>query len=59
MWDLKASDEKVKIAKKIFIPLKGIEQNAFLLAKEQNIWVWDVQQLNNMLRLFEKFELVL
>lgn len=59
LWDLKARKDKDKIARKIFIPLKGIEQNAFLLAKEQNIWVWDTQQLNNILRLFGKFELVL
>lgn len=51
--------EKTKIARKVFIPLKGIEHNAFLLAKEQNIWVWDTKQLNEMLRLFGKYEIVL
>jgi Cdc6-like AAA superfamily ATPase len=59
LWELKSQKDKDKIARKIFIPLKGIEQNAFLLAKEQNIWVWDTQQLNKILRLFGKFELVL
>jgi len=41
------------------MPLNGIENNAFLLAKEHNIWVWDIEQLNRMLRLFGKFELAL
>ena len=59
LGDIKAKAEKSKITRKIFIPLKGIEQNAFLLAKERNIWVWDTQQLNKILRLFGKFELVL
>ncbi len=58
LWDQKAANEKLKTARKIFIPLKGIEQNAFLLAKEQNIWVWDTEELNRILRLFGKFELV-
>jgi hypothetical protein len=58
--DLKAAGgEKAKITRKIFIPLKGIEHNAFLLAKEKNIWTWDVNQLNEILHLFGKFELVL
>ena len=54
-----AGSKRAKVIRKIFIPLKGIEHNAFLLAKEKNIWVWDVQQLNGILRLFGKFELVL
>ena len=58
LWNQKLEDEKIKIARKIFISLKGVEQNAFLLAKEQNIWVWDTYEINKILRLFGKFELV-
>lgn len=58
-WALKPGDDKCRISRKIFIPLNGIEHNAFLLAKEQNIWVWDTKQLNEMLRLFGKHEIVL
>ncbi|MCK4851587.1 MAG: hypothetical protein KAS86_00595, partial [Candidatus Omnitrophica bacterium] len=56
---LKTGDDELKITRRIMIPLKGIEHNAFLLAKEKNIWVWDVRELNKMLRLFGKYELVL
>ncbi|MFH1846717.1 MAG: ATP-binding protein [Candidatus Omnitrophota bacterium] len=58
LYNYKAPQDS-KIVRRLFIPLKGIDQNAFLLAKEQNIWVWDVQLLNVILRLFGKFELVL
>ena len=59
LWGLKEKSQKTKITRKIFVPLKGIEQNAFLLAKDNGIWIWDVPQLNRALRLFGKFELVL
>jgi len=59
LWALKKGNKGAKITREIFIPLKGIEQNAFLFAKDQNIWVWDMQCLNRILRLYGKFELVL
>jgi len=49
----------LKVTRRIMMPLNGIENTAFLLAKEHNIWVWDIEQLNRMLRLFGKFELAL
>jgi len=58
IWSMKFPDKDIKIMRKIFVPLKGIEQNAYLLAKEQNVWVWDQKQLNVVLRLFGKFEIV-
>ncbi|MBU1783989.1 MAG: hypothetical protein KKG95_01415, partial [Candidatus Omnitrophica bacterium] len=51
--------EGLKVSRRIMMPLNGIENNAFLLAKERNIWVWDIEQLNRILRLFGKFELAL
>ncbi|MGB2630558.1 MAG: ATP-binding protein [Candidatus Omnitrophota bacterium] len=58
--DVKSADDgNARITRKIFIPVKEIDHNAFLLAKEKNIWVWDVQQLNEILRLYGKHELVL
>ena len=59
LWDKRSAKNGDRIARKIFVPLKGIEQNAFLLAKEQNIWIWDLQQINKIFRLYGKFELVL
>jgi hypothetical protein len=56
---LKKTEDGKRIIRKIFIPLNGIEQNAFLLAKEHGIWIWDVKQLNKLLRLYGKYEIVL
>jgi len=40
--------------KKICIALGGIGENALLLAKEKNIWVWDLKNINGILRLYGK-----
>ncbi|MFH1309395.1 MAG: ATP-binding protein [Candidatus Omnitrophota bacterium] len=59
LCECKPKDDGVKISRKILIPLGGIEQNAFLLAKEHDVWVWSIEKLNKNLRLFGKFELIL
>jgi len=59
LLNFEARDQKQKITRKILIPLEGIEQNAFLLAKEQNIWVWNLEFINRKLRFFGKFEIIL
>lgn len=41
-----------KVSRRIFVPVKGMDQNALLLAKDENVWVWDVETLNQKLRLF-------
>jgi hypothetical protein len=50
---------KHKILKKVFVPLGGIDETAFLLAKEHNVWVWDEVTLNRIFRVYGRFELVL
>ncbi len=50
---------KHKILKKVLIPLGGIDENAFLLAKEHNVWIWDIGTLNRIFRVYGRFELVL
>jgi AAA+ ATPase superfamily predicted ATPase len=47
-----------KVLRRIIVPLKGLDQNAFLLAKERKIWVWDIKQLNLIFRLFKQFQIV-
>ena len=37
-----------KISNKIMMPLKGLDENAKLLAKELKISIWDMQALNNI-----------
>ncbi len=47
-----------RITKKICIALEGIDANALLLAKEKNIWVWDSESINNLLRLYKRHKLI-
>ena len=44
--------------KKIYIALGGIDENALLLAKEKNIWVWGLENINGILRLYKKHNLI-
>ena len=47
-----------KIAKKICVALEGIDRNALLLAKEKNVWVWGLDNINELLRLYKKHKLI-
>lgn len=58
LWRAKTVHVDKKVIRRIIVPIKGIEQNAFLLAKEQNVWIWDVRQMNEILRTFGRFEFV-
>lgn len=48
-----------KVANKIIIPLKGIEENAKLLAKELKIAIWDISTLNGLLNIYGKKKVVI
>ncbi len=43
----------------ILIPLKGIDPNALLLAKEKHIWVWKPDSVNLLLGLYRKQDLII
>ena len=45
---------KSKIQRKILIALSGVEMNARLMAKEENIWIWDLETLNNLMTIYGK-----
>lgn len=45
---------KTKIQRKILIALSDIDTNGRLMAKEENIWLWDSQTLNKIMALFGK-----
>jgi len=47
-----------KIAKKICAAPDGISANALLLAKEKNIWVWDLRNINSLLKLYKRHNLI-
>ena len=48
-----------KISNKIVIPLKGIDENARLLAKELKISIWDMTTLNNILGVYGKNKVII
>jgi hypothetical protein len=43
-----------KISNKLIIPIKGIDENAKLLAKELKISIWDSRTVNMLLTLYHK-----
>ena len=49
---------KYKIHKKVLITLRGMEVNATLLAKENKIWIWDLNSLNLLLDSYGKSPLI-
>ena len=58
-WSERISPAGTRPARRIFIPFKGIDHNAFLLAKEHGIWIWDNAQVNELLRCYGRHEIVL
>ncbi len=50
----KLSGFRGKIGRKLLICLAGIETDAKLLAKEEGIWLWDLNDLNFILDLYEQ-----
>ncbi|MDD5174522.1 MAG: ATP-binding protein [Candidatus Omnitrophota bacterium] len=54
--NIKSSD--YKIANKLIIPLRGMDENAKLLAKELKISIWDLATLNGLLGFYGKIRIV-
>jgi len=51
---IKAKKWDKKINRNILISLVGINENAYLLAKEARFWVWDLESLNTLMELYGK-----
>jgi len=49
---------KEKVSKKICVALKGVDSNAILLAKEKNVWIWDLKRINSLMRLYRRHNLI-
>lgn len=54
----KCKKARYKVQRKILIALKGLEINAKLLAKEEKIWLWGLDELNLLLDLYGKPQIV-
>jgi len=46
------------IHRKIFIPVNGMDVNAKILAKEKNVWLWDLNTLNHLMELYSKEKVI-
>ena len=49
---------KQQIQRQIVLALKGIDPNADLLAKETNIWTWNLEELNLIMEAYGKQNLI-
>ncbi|MBN1793767.1 MAG: hypothetical protein JW844_02255 [Candidatus Omnitrophica bacterium] len=50
--------QKKEYNKKILIALNGMDINAKLYAKEANIWLWDLKEINRVLEIYKKIHLL-
>lgn len=52
--EVKNKKSKTTINRNIIIALSGINENAYLMAKEARFWVWDLDSLNVLMDLYGK-----
>ncbi len=50
----KRKKKESRINKNVLISLAGINDNAYLMAKEAKFWVWDLESLNVLMELYGK-----
>ena len=51
---IRAKKRDSKINRFILVSLAGINENAYLLAKEAKFWIWDLESLNILMELYNK-----
>lgn len=54
----RAGAHKNSAIRRVIISLAGIDQNALLMAKERNIWVWNLKTINMLMRLYGMHNLI-
>lgn len=52
--DAKSQKKVDRITRNILIALGGIDENAYLMAKEAKFWTWDIDTLNVLMELYDK-----
>ncbi len=52
--EIKRKSRNNRINRNIIISLAGINENAYLMAKEARFWVWDLESLNVLMELYGK-----
>lgn len=51
---VKTKKREAKSNRNILVSLAGMDENAYLLAKEARFWVWDLENLNVLMELYGK-----
>jgi hypothetical protein len=49
---------KRRVHQKILVVLDGVDENAILMAKAYNVWVWDVETLNVLMNVYGEVAVV-
>jgi len=49
---------KDRISRKICVALDGVDENALLLAKEKCVWVWELADINELMKIYKKHRIV-
>ncbi len=52
--NVKRKKRTTRIARNVLISLVGINENAYLRAKEAKFWVWDAESLNVLMEIYGK-----
>ena len=47
-----------QLHERILICLSGVENQAIMAAKKEDIWVWDLMDINLLMKLFGRFPIV-
>jgi len=52
--NIKEKSRNERINRNILVSLAGINENAYLMAKEAKFWIWDMEDLNVLMELYGK-----
>jgi predicted transcriptional regulator len=55
----KVAGSNMKVEEKIMVATSGIDSKAMSLAIEEGIWVWGIEDVNFLMKLYEKFPILI
>lgn len=55
----KVAESNMKVEEKIMVATSGIDSKAMSLAIEEDIWVWGIEDVNFLMKIYEKFPILM